>query len=108
MYTQRHDMLGSASNATTSAAVLTADYRDMSLSIQTSTASASNVTVQGSNAEGFAVAIPEASWSVLTVIPAAGVQTVDPGIRWMRVVRDTIAVSAASNTTVTLQGKALT
>jgi len=107
MYTQRHDMLGSASNATTSNPVLTADYRDMSLSIQTSTGSASNITVQGSNADGLTSAIAEASWSNLTVIPASGVQTVDPSIRWMRVIRDTIAVSAASNTTVTLQGKAL-
>lgn len=107
MYTRRYDLLGSADSAFTSRAIMVADFRDMSLSIQSSTASASNITVQGSNAEGFATAIANATWSNLTVIATQGIQTIDPGIRWIRAIRDGIAVSAASNTTVTLQGKAL-
>lgn len=108
MYTQRVDLLGLDTSTFTSNPLLVADFRDMSLSIQTSTASASNITIQGTNVDGFTAAIPNGAWSTLTVIGTAGIQTVDPGIRWLRAIRDAIAVSANSNTTVSLQGKALT
>lgn len=99
-------MLSLANSLFTSNPVCIADYRDMALSIQTSTGSASNITVQLCNVDGFTATIPEGAWSNVTVIGTAGLQTIDPGPRWMRVIRDGIAVSAASNTTVSLQGKA--
>lgn len=107
MYTRYKLLLGSTDSRFTSNAYLTADFRDQSLSILTSTASASNFTVQGTNWQGFSSAIPEAAWSNLTVISAAGLQTVDPGMRWLRVIRPNIGVSAASNVTIEHQGKAI-
>lgn len=106
-YSKLHVMLGSASAATRSAPVFIGDFRQMSLSIESSTASASRYTFQGSNAEGFQAAIREAEWSSLTVITTQGLQTVDPGLRWLRCDRDDISVSAASNTTISLNGSSV-
>lgn len=107
MYSYQQDLLGLANSNFTSPAIMVADFRDLSLSILTSTTSASNFTVQLTNVNGFDSAISEGAWSTATVITASGMQTMDPGARWMRVIRPNIAVSAASNATVSLQGKAL-
>lgn len=101
-YTRPQTILGAADSATTSGDHFIGDARLITLSIQTSTGSASNITVKLSDADGFQAAIPAASYSVATVLPNAGIFTIDPGARWMQVERQDIAVSAASNTTVTL------
>lgn len=79
------------------------DARLLTVSIQTSTASASRFTTQLSNADGFQAAIPEASWSIATVITGgAGIYTVDPGARWLRMQQPDFSLSATSANTVTL------
>ena len=79
---------GAANNsAITSVSALVADWQIQTLSWQTVTDSASTLTVQGSLANGLTSAIPEATWSNLTALNAAGMYTIDPGSRWIRVVR---------------------
>lgn len=78
------------------------DARLLTLSIQTSTASASRFTISGSNADGFQASIPDASFSVLTTIVAPGLYTIDPGARWLRAEQPVFSLSATSANTLTL------
>lgn len=82
MYPRDHDFFGSSS-ATTSLPYFVGDFASLSVQM----GSASTVTVWGSNANGFLVAIPEADWSVVSTVAAAGVQKIETGFRWMRVYR---------------------
>ena len=94
------------SSAITSNAQLVDSYRQLSISIQTSGTSARNVRVYGTNADGLGSALVAGNWSLVTTIPQAGIYTVDPGMRWLRVDRNPFSVasqSATSNTTVSLQ-----
>lgn len=94
-------LAGAASSSTgTSNPVFVGDCRLLSVSIQSSTGSASNITIQLSNDDGFKAA--PAFWSTVTVLPNQGIYAIDPGARWVRAERANIAVSAASNCTVTL------
>ena len=94
-------LLGVASGSSgTSPHVFVGDCRLLSVSIQTSTGSASNITVSLSNDDGFTAAV--GFWSNVTIIPAQGMYAVDPGARWLRAERANIAISSASNCTVTL------
>lgn len=95
-------ILGNASGSSgTSPSIFVGEVRLLSLSVITSTGSASNITVSLSNDDGFQSAI--ANWSVVTVLANRGIYTIDPGARWMQVERANIAMtSAASNTTVLL------
>lgn len=100
-YTMPQTVLGSGSSGS-SGDHFVGDARLLTVSVQTSTGSASNVTISLSNADGFQAAIPAASYSVATVLTKSGIFTVDPGARWMKVERADIAISATSNTTVLL------
>ena len=95
---------GPASSSTgTSTAIFVGDCRLLTLSVQTSTGSASNVTVSLSNSQGFRSDDSTLFWSVVTVLPNRGIFTIDPAARWMQVERANIAMtSTASNTTVIL------
>jgi hypothetical protein len=94
-------LLGAASDSSgTSPAIFVGDCRLLSVSVQTSTGSASNVTIQLSNADGLQSST--FFWSTVTVLPLAGIFTVDPGARWIRAERANIGISATSNTTVLL------
>lgn len=106
-YTHDHTLLGANSTATVSGPVFIGDYRQMSLSVESSTGSASRYTVEISNANGFDRAIRAQEWSTGTALTSQGVQTIDPGIRWIRAVRDAISVSASSNATIRLSGTAI-
>lgn len=92
-------LLGSGSSGT-SPSIFVGDARLLSVSVTTSTGSASNITISLSNDNGFTAEI--ANWSMVTVLPNKGIFTVDPGARWLRAERANIAVSATSNTTVLL------
>lgn len=93
---------GSGNNsAITSVAALVADWQIQTLSWETVTGSASTLTVQGSLADGLQAAVPAATWSNLTMLTAAGMYTVDPGSRWIRVVRG----SPESASTVLIAGR---
>ena len=102
-YGKNKVVLGLQNSDFTSAAQLVDGYRQLSISIQTSGTSARNVRVYGTNADGFDAALVAGNWSLVTTIPQAGIYTVDPGMRWLQVDRDIFAVSATSNTTVSLQ-----
>ena len=94
-------LLGAASDSSgTSPHVFVGDCRLLSISRQTSTGSASNLTIALSNDDGFGAAVT--FWSTVTVLPNAGIYAIDPGARWIRAERANIAISASSNETVTL------
>lgn len=101
-YSRHYTLLGASSSTLSSAPVYIGDARFLAVSVVSSTGSASNVTLRGSLAQGFQSAIPDQTWSVLTVLPNAGVYTIEPGVRWLLAERAAIGVSAASNVTVTL------
>jgi hypothetical protein len=100
-YSKQQVLLGSASDSSgTSPTIFVGDCRLLSVSVQTSTGSASNVTVSLSNDDGFASAV--AFWSNVTVLSTRGIFTVDPGAQWLRAERANIGISSTSNVTVTL------
>lgn len=76
------------------------DSRLLTVSIQSSTGSASRFTIEGSNDDGFQSAIAFAS--VLTTIVSQGLYTIDPGARWIRAQQPVFSLSATSANTITL------
>lgn len=76
------------------------DYRLLTVSIQSSTGSASRFTIDGSNDDGFQSAI--AFSSVLTTLVNQGIYTIDPGFRWIRAQQPVFSLSATSANTITL------
>lgn len=96
MYTRDHSFFTAGSpSATTSSAWFVGDFQSLTVQF----GSASTVTLQGSNADGFTAAIPDGTWSNLSVIAAAGIQKVETGFRWMRAYR------SQSTNTVTAYGQ---
>jgi hypothetical protein len=91
-----------SSSSGTGLAYFVGDARLISLSVQTSTASASRYTISMSNADGMQESIPAASFSVVTTILNAGIYTIDPGGRWIRAEQPNFALSATSAVTMTL------
>lgn len=84
------DSASDNSSVRTSNAVLVADYRQITVSVQTSNALASRYTIWGTNYDGAQTALAEANWSALTAITAQGLFTVDPGMRWLRATRSAL------------------
>ena len=111
---RQHVALGAANSNLTGAIWYTGDFNEISVSIQSSTASASRYTIIGTNADGFQSAlgtpsqtVPAGGWSILTTLLGEGMYTVAPGARWITAFRDTISVSANSNVTMTFAGRSL-
>lgn len=100
-YTQPQVILNSGSSGTGNAHFV-GDARLITLSVQTSTGSASRFTISLSDADGFQSTIPDASYSVATVLLNAGIYTIDPGARWMRAEQPNFALSSTSAVTITL------
>lgn len=113
-FTGRQDNVGADTSNITGNPWWVGDFRQLTVSIATSTASASRVTIVGSNLDGFkstlSSALATASnalWSHITVITAGqGLYTVDCGFRWVNAIRPDFTASAASNMTVTFAGRA--
>ncbi len=76
------------SSTFTTASVLVADFAQLAVSWQTDTAAASVYTIQGTNVDGFGAAIAEGDWSNITGMAAQGIFTIDPGVRWIRGLRN--------------------
>ena len=93
MYPRNHDFF--PSSATTSSPYFVGDFASLSVQI----GSASTVTIWGSNADGFTAVIPEADWSVVSTVAAAGVQNIETGFRWLRIHR------SQSTNTIRSQGQ---
>lgn len=84
------------------------DAELITISIQSSHASASRYTVVGTNQDGFQAAlttpsmlVPANNWSIVTAIVGQGLFKIDAGMRWLNCFRDAIQVSASSNATIT-------
>ena len=96
-YSKYYSLFTRGTSAITSRVVNVADAAEMSVSVLS--VGASVVSIEASNAEGVTAAIPDNSWSnvtVLTAIPAAGgIFAIQPGMRWLRVRQ---AASSSSNT----------
>lgn len=120
LYVKDYHLLGADSSNLTSPPVFVGDFRQMTISITTGSTHASRITVQGSNLDGFQstlssggglgnATVPVGGWSHLTVIlpvGAANLFTIDPGFRWLCVVRPTATSGqTASNVTVVLSGR---
>lgn len=98
----RFDLFSEVGSDLTSSAYLTADAEEMT--VQAKAGSATTLTIQGSNATGFRTAIAEGDWSSMTVITGVATSTiynVEPGQRWMRLIRE----SATSLTEATIAGR---
>jgi hypothetical protein len=97
-------LAGIASSSTgSSLPVFVGDCRLLTLSVQSSNASASRYTVSISNNDGFQSRDSALFFSVVTTILNQGVYTIDPGGRWLQVERPNFGMgSAASNVTVIL------
>ena len=87
-----YQILSYTSSTITGRTVLVQDAATMSLSLVS--VAASVVTVQGSNAHGLTSAIPEHTWSTVTVLTGNGIYAVQPGMRWLRALQ---AASGSSN-----------
>ncbi len=98
-YTRPQVILDSSSSGT-GPAHFVGDYRLLTVSIQSSTASASRFTFEASNDDGFQSAI--AFWSTLTVITGQGIYTIDPGARWIRAQQPVFSLSTTSGNTIAL------
>jgi len=96
-YEKRQVLLSGPNSLMTSSAYFVGDFRDQSVQIDTMSGSA--ITIQGFNDDGFRSSI--ATWSTLTAIAAAGMFTIDPGVRWIRVQR----ASADTDNTITHFGR---
>jgi hypothetical protein len=87
----RYDMFdGSSAQSSdyTSDWLCVADYRQLALSVLTDGTGASRFSVEASLDEGFRSAI--ANTSTITTVLLAGTYTIDPGLRWVRVLRSSL------------------
>ena len=90
-YTRRvvlFDSLSANSATFNSADVLVCDFDRVVVSVQTSDAAASLLTLQGSNDDGFDTSIT--SRSDLTGIASPGMYPIEPGFRWIRAIRSSL------------------
>ena len=82
------DSSSANSSTRTSNPVLVADAATISASWNTANAVASNLTIQGSNDEGFFA--PIGIWSTVSVVAGQGIFTITPGARWLRFIRPAV------------------
>ena len=108
---QRHVALGNDTSNLTGAISWVGDFNQLTVSVHSSTGSASRYTIVGSNQDGFREALGTASqlvnnaaWSLVTVLTGQGIYSITPGFRWINGFRDNISVSAASNVTMIFNG----
>ena len=85
------DSSSANSSTYTSEALLVRDYSQaQALSVLTTNTAASRFSVEGSLDDGLNAAIDANSWSNVTTLLADGVYTLDPGLRWIRVLRSAL------------------
>jgi hypothetical protein len=105
----RHVATGVHNSSLTGDVAFIGDLRQLSVSIETQTNTASRSTFVASNDDGLREAldtpsqtVPSGGWSILTTITQQGVYTFDPtaGFRWLNVFRP-----SASSATVTYAGR---
>ncbi len=106
--TGRQVNLGAANSNLTGSPWFVGDAAQISVSIQSSTGSASRYTILGSNDDGLTAAlgtpsqtVPANGWSIVTALTAQGLYSITPGFRWINSCRTVIDTSATSNVTIT-------
>ena len=85
-FTTRNEWGPTSSSSLTTGPWLVEDARTLSVSIVTASSTAANV-IQMSDADGLTAAIPANSWSTVSSIALQGTYIVEPGARWLRVLR---------------------
>lgn len=98
-YTRQGTLLDVTTSDVTGGPFFIGDFTQLTLSYVTQTGTASNLTVQMSNADGFASSIPEASYSNVTIMASQGMFGVETGSRWLRILR-----KSASSATLEVSG----
>lgn len=101
MSTFRNDLFGGVGSAITSSIYLVADAAELTLDLDVD--SATTVVVQQSNAQGFRTAFADDDWSTLTTmvnVTANQVLDIEPGFRWLRVLRETASTASLQRATV--------
>lgn len=93
------DGTSAQSSTFTSNHFLVADLTQMTVSVQTSDAAGSRLTLQSSSEDGLQASLT--TWSTITTITTPGIFTVDTGLRWIRGLRS----SLDSLGEVVIQGK---
>lgn len=94
-YTKRYNVATPSDSDVTSAAYLVADWSKIGIQC-----TGAGDIVQGTLVGGTTAAVAEGDWSTLTTLGSAGAYTLEPGMYWIRVIRN------ASSTTVLLAGEA--
>lgn len=106
---KQHKVFGVANSDLTGAPYFIGDLRQLTLSIESQTNSASIYTLVGTNADGLQSALPTPSqtlngpWSIITALTAQGMYAFDPGAlgyRWLNAFRP-----SASSITMILAGR---
>ncbi len=101
MSTFRNDLFSGVGSDKTSAVYLVADAAELTVDLDVD--SATTVTIQGSNAQGFRTAFVEDDWSTLTTmtsVAANQIINIEPGFRWLRVLRETASAASLAKATV--------
>jgi hypothetical protein len=98
-YTMPQVILDSNSSGTGTAHFV-GDARLVTVSVITSTGSASRFTISLSNDNGLQAAV--VNWSIATTLVNTGIFTIDPGARWIRAEQPVFSLSATSANTLFL------
>lgn len=101
MSTFKSDLFGDVGSAITSSTYFVGDAAEITLALDID--SATTVVVQGSNAQGFRTAFVEDDWSTLTTITAIAANdllNIEPGFRWIRLLRETASTASLAAATV--------
>lgn len=88
--------LGAHNSLETGNPFFVADFAKITASLITGAAVASQVTIVGSNLDGFQSTLSTAlrtasnnTWSIITTLTAPGTFVIDPGVRWLMGIRTT-------------------
>ena len=101
MSTFRSDLFADVSSDITSTTYFVGDAEEMTIDLDVD--SATNVVIQGSNAQGFREAFVEDDWSTLTTVASVAANTIlniEPGFRWLRLLRETASTASLQRATV--------
>lgn len=101
-YNKQETLLDPSTSDVTGGPVFIGDFTQLVLSRITQLGTASNLTIQVSNSNGFTAALAADDFSHVTAVAAAGAFGIETGPRWLRVIRksassETIAISGLVN-----------
>ena len=101
MSTFRKDLFAAVGSDITSDVYFVGDAAEVTVELDID--SATTVTLQGSNATGFRESFAADDWSTMTTIAsvaANNIYNIEPGYRWLRVLRETASTDSLQRATV--------